>query len=193
MLREIRVRNLTNSLFGHMGLTYVDGGKDCTDNVTNFDYDRVRLGSSVSRSSRSPWYEKVYGVPCHEAQCAPQPAVGDVRHRLGDLHQRMVRRLDLGSDVERPLASPAGKVQAVVEQPGAAPVAPGGGLADDAVLGVPRAERHVRHDQRVVRELSPQQRLETGPIGDARRHGSAGRRPVAVSRRRKKAATYSLK
>ena len=67
MLREIRVRNLTNSLFGHMGLTYVDGGKDCTDNATNFDYDRVRLGSSVSRSSRSPWCEKVYGVPCHEA------------------------------------------------------------------------------------------------------------------------------
>ena len=50
-----------------MGLTYVDGGKDCTDNATNFDYDRVRLGSSVSRSSRSPWCEKVYGVPCHEA------------------------------------------------------------------------------------------------------------------------------
>ena len=42
-----------------MGLAYVDGGKDCTDNVTNFDYDRVRLGFSVSRSSRSPWCEKV--------------------------------------------------------------------------------------------------------------------------------------
>ncbi len=52
MLREIRVRNLTNSLFGHMGLTYVDGGKDCTDNVTNFDYGRVRLGSSPDYSWR---------------------------------------------------------------------------------------------------------------------------------------------
>ena len=149
----------------------------------------VRLGVESQLAQMGPAEPDQIPVP---AQRAPQPAVADVRQRLGDLDQLTVCRLDLGHDVERPLAAPAGKVQAVVEQPGAATVAPGGELADDSVLGSPRAERHFPHDQRVVREPLPQQRLEAGPIGDVRGLGGAGRRPVAASRRGEKAGRYVL-
>lgn len=42
-------------------------GKTCRDNVTPYDYERVSRGSSVSRQSRSPLCEKVWGAPCGEA------------------------------------------------------------------------------------------------------------------------------
>ena len=92
----------------------------------------VRLGVEGQLAQMGATEPDQVPVSAHRA---PQPAVADVRHRLGDLDQLAVRRLDLGHDVERPLAVPAGKLQAVVEQPAAAPVAPGGELADDAVLG----------------------------------------------------------